>query len=382
MPTRWMRWNETTHVFEYSTDGVGFGALPLHASTITEGVFDPARIPDVGGGGIDPTLPVIWTGQQTLSGVAPSLRFTETDQAADLKSWDVQADSQILRFRALTDAFVATELLTLTRAGVLTIKATGAPTHAFTANNNGGNVLQMSNTNAGSSAWAGIEFANNAGPARGYLWLASSSYIGTPDALILDGVGVGGLILTSSTSQIRFQTAGITRMTISAAGAITFQGAVSFTDLTLTGNLTVANIIASGTIKERGRTIAIGDWTAIPFSAANFTASSGNWTVALAGQVTLAYIIIGKTITLTFYIDGVTSASTAETRIALPAGIVPTRTMQSSILGIDAGQTVGAVCYVTAGVSYLTCRKYTTSLGSWQASGVNGVRGQISFEFN
>lgn len=44
----WQRWNQTTHIFEKSTDnGVVWTPLGLNASIITEGVMDPARLPPV-----------------------------------------------------------------------------------------------------------------------------------------------------------------------------------------------------------------------------------------------------------------------------------------------------------------------------------------------
>lgn len=50
MATQWMRWNPTTHIFEYSTDGVNFAPMPLNASILTEGTINPAVLPASGGG--------------------------------------------------------------------------------------------------------------------------------------------------------------------------------------------------------------------------------------------------------------------------------------------------------------------------------------------
>jgi hypothetical protein len=44
----WQRWNQSTHIFEKSTDnGSSWSPLGLNASIITEGVMDPARLPPV-----------------------------------------------------------------------------------------------------------------------------------------------------------------------------------------------------------------------------------------------------------------------------------------------------------------------------------------------
>jgi microcystin-dependent protein len=50
MATQWMRWNPTTHIFEYSTDGVTFAPMPLNASVINEGVLSSSVVPASGGG--------------------------------------------------------------------------------------------------------------------------------------------------------------------------------------------------------------------------------------------------------------------------------------------------------------------------------------------
>lgn len=50
MATQWMRWNPTTHIFEYSTDGVNFAPMPLNASILTEGTVNPAVLPATSGG--------------------------------------------------------------------------------------------------------------------------------------------------------------------------------------------------------------------------------------------------------------------------------------------------------------------------------------------
>lgn len=42
----WMRWNDTTHIFEMSTnDGASWAVLPLNASVINEGTINLSRLP-------------------------------------------------------------------------------------------------------------------------------------------------------------------------------------------------------------------------------------------------------------------------------------------------------------------------------------------------
>jgi hypothetical protein len=64
-------------------------------------------------------------------------------------------------------------------------------------------------------------------------------------------------------------------------------------------------------------------WTAVAYSAANFTTNAGTWTVDSGDQTLLAYRLSGKTLTLKFTLINTTvSGSPAELRITLPAGAV------------------------------------------------------------
>jgi hypothetical protein len=104
---------------------------------------------------------------------------------------------------------------------------------------------------------------------------------------------------------------------------------------------THSSIHATGTIAERGRAVAMGEWIDIPFAATKFTATGGmNWTVTAANVVMLAYTLIGNTIFLAFEIDSTSIAAPLSNglEIALPAGIYPKRTNTTNIARvIDAG---------------------------------------------
>jgi microcystin-dependent protein len=51
--SNWLRWNVTSHIFEYSTDnGATYVPLPLNASILNEGSLNPAVIPGGGGSSI------------------------------------------------------------------------------------------------------------------------------------------------------------------------------------------------------------------------------------------------------------------------------------------------------------------------------------------
>ncbi|HET9129375.1 MAG TPA: hypothetical protein VFO86_00420, partial [Terriglobia bacterium] len=116
MATRWLRWNTTSHIFEYSTDGVTFNVLPLNASILNEGSLSDARL-----SANVPLLNVanIFTGNPTrLSAAAPSLQYNETDQGAGLKNWSWGVDGGVFSLVQLDDAFASpVTLLSLTRGG-------------------------------------------------------------------------------------------------------------------------------------------------------------------------------------------------------------------------------------------------------------------------
>ena len=65
----------------------------------------------------------------------------------------------------------------------------------------------------------------------------------------------------------------------------------------------------------------VGDWTNITFSAGNFTASTGTWTVASGDVLRNRYQIINKTLFWQLYITTTDVSSTpASLRIAIPSG--------------------------------------------------------------
>lgn len=62
-----------------------------------------------------------------------------------------------------------------------------------------------------------------------------------------------------------------------------------------------------------------GGWITRPFSAANYTASTGTWTVGSAARD--AFWLKGTTLHYSFVISGTTSAPTAQVRITLPYAV-------------------------------------------------------------
>ena len=66
---------------------------------------------------------------------------------------------------------------------------------------------------------------------------------------------------------------------------------------------------------------AVGDWTDVAFNAANFTASTGSWTLSSPDQVTFRYMEIGHLMIVEFDFSTTTvSATPASLRFAIPNG--------------------------------------------------------------
>lgn len=80
-------------------------------------------------------------------------------------------------------------------------------------------------------------------------------------------------------------------------------------------------ISASDAIFERGRSVAIGDWSLVLYNAGNFTVPTGTWTVTSGNQTTYKYTLVGHTMFLELRLDGTTVTGTpASLRVAVPGG--------------------------------------------------------------
>jgi len=411
MAAQWLRWNLTSHIFEYSTDnGASFLPLPLDASILNQGTLDPARIPG-GGGGANANANNTWTGINTYSGISPLIRFTETDQGVNQKNWEIQVDGQnIYLARTLNDALAApANLFWVDRTGNLNATVTGVGTHSFTSGADNYNVIHMVSSNAGVSTSAGMMMQNNLSDGRAYVVCTSSGNTNpslVADALNLVSSGLGGIQLNSKASApITFKTTDSVRMTIAASGGITIPGAlnvngtftgvgINCTTIAATGNITVANLIASGNLQAGTYCYSygnpIGGWGAVTYSAGLFVAASGTWTVEAADMVTFAYTIIGKTMIVALEIANCSvSAATSELRITLPAGVVVSRTMTT--VGWSTGTANDAtsqnlIVIVVPGVNYIAIRPINASTGAAgnfaASTNILDIRFQIAFQIN
>ncbi len=137
-------------------------------------------------------------------------------------------------------------------------------------------------------------------------------------------------------------------------------------------------------LHERNRLAAMGEWIAQLFSAFNFTASTGTWTVASGNVGVFKYTLIGKTLTVNFRIDTTSvSATPATLRIAIPGGFTAASDAYASTLSYNdngTGWANGGAVFAAAGLTYISLQK-VLGTSFWTASaGLTSVNGQLTLE--
>lgn len=322
MASRWIRWNLTTHIWEYSTDnGSNWAPLPLNATILNEGTIDPARLPA--------TVPVTggnntWTGTNIISSTVPTLIFNETDQGANLKRIGIVVDTGSFTIQAQNDAGAGTaNLFVIGRDGKITSSSTGTP-HTFTMNRAGSSIFTLSNPDAGATSSMDFAIATNIGTVallRGF----SSNFV---NYFAVQSMVAGGLVLNAANGgPVDIYSGGARRFTVDAAGNVIVQ----------TGFLH-----ATQGIVEFGRTNALGHWVAIAHNPAYFNAAAGVFTVDPGDLITYKYTTIGKTCFVHVAIATASlSLATPTISIQLPFQCLGSISFQSTIYRGDVGWLTG-----------------------------------------
>ena len=118
------------------------------------------------------------------------------------------------------------------------------------------------------------------------------------------------------------------------------------------------------------------------FSAGNFTASAGTWTVDSGDVITYAYTVVGKTMTLTWAIQSTDVSAGSVLRLAIPGGYTAAREAYGVYRATDAGAAaVAAVCNVLASGTYV--QLFATMGGTaWTitAGDNTNTQGTLTFE--
>ena len=87
------------------------------------------------------------------------------------------------------------------------------------------------------------------------------------------------------------------------------------------------NVIASSGYYERGRSTRLGEWVGVTYAGGDFTASTGTWTVDSGDVGRWSYMLIGKSMFVSFrFLTTSTSATPTTLKIAIPGGFTATGT--------------------------------------------------------
>lgn len=146
--------------------------------------------------------------------------------------------------------------------------------------------------------------------------------------------------------------------------------------------LNVVQVLASTGYKERGRSAFLGEWTTPAYSAGNFTASSGLWTVDSGDVTTYAYTMDGKTMRLMLYIENTdVSATPATLSVAIPGGFTAAKQKRVPCIVANAGTAQIGMLEVTAGGTVVNIYSDINGTTWTTTAGDNtNVNGEIFFE--
>jgi hypothetical protein len=284
MATKWMRWNETTHIFEYSTnDGVSYIPLPLNASILNEGTVSPGVLPTTGGAHLILTDGSAGkTHLQSVANTASFLKNLSTPNAG--ASWVQDDPSQcgtMLHQSAAGGWYfyysppggTIVNVATISTAGGLNCSA------AIVGGPNGQPSIKIGGATAAFPAW------RNTGAVAECV-LADASNWASLKALNFSSIGSGNVLAD-----------------LTITGATNFGGGISIS----AGNLTCAGYIQNTGVMYPGRIDATG--------------SQGSWYLASHGSYGL-YSNTGLYLGLGLTCAGVTCSAAISCTNIVPSGLI------------------------------------------------------------
>jgi hypothetical protein len=135
-------------------------------------------------------------------------------------------------------------------------------------------------------------------------------------------------------------------------------------------------------VHERSRTVAMGAWTAVSFSAGDYAGTGAmTLTVAAGDVVTSKYTLLGTTLVWTFDVVTATVGGTVNTdlKITIPDGFTAAAQTNHAMICRDNGVAVGGWAVTQVGVGYVLIRK--VDFTNWTlAADTTYLSGTLSFE--
>ena len=175
-----------------------------------------------------------------------------------------------------------------------------------------------------------------------------------------------------------------------SAASIDISSPITGGQITLTAptfTQVIGPLTATSSIADYSRTVGMGDWTDVANSSANFATDTGSaWTVTSGSQVTYAYMMVGHTMTIQFWLDStnVTSVSgsgaPAQLWLTIPASKTCTKRVSSVVAVINAnGTEVAGNAYCNATDTIIRFQSSMAGAGWTHTAGNDTfVRGQIT----
>lgn len=144
----------------------------------------------------------------------------------------------------------------------------------------------------------------------------------------------------------------------------------TYLNCTAAGGVLQADKLGVAGLKERNRSVAMGEWVTPTYSAANFAAATGNWTVDVGDVVVYRYTMIGKTMHLDLYLDSTSvSATPAYLTVAIPGGFTAAnRVIVPIIVNDNSGATKQIGAAYAANTATVINLYSSANFGAWQTS--------------
>jgi hypothetical protein len=143
------------------------------------------------------------------------------------------------------------------------------------------------------------------------------------------------------------------------------------------------NATFAGTINERARTTALGEWIAVTFAAGNFTGTGAQtWTLTAPDQANFAYTLYGKTMTAKFQLATTSVGGVAATglQILIPGGFTAASVAYNAAAFIlDNGVLAAGRLSVAAGGTKILVERSDGAVWT-AAANTTYVYGQITIE--